>query len=101
MSSASRSNRSGADAALVLVYVPAAGPSGAHGPAVERTAQLEILVNDLGRVRGNRIVRADSLPPGFFGLLERHLSGLRFRPAELGGVPVRVWMPYELRYWAP
>lgn len=70
-------------------------------PAVERSVQLEILVNDLGRVRGNRIVRADSLPPGFFGMLERHLSGLRFRPAELGGVPVRVWMPYELRYWAP
>jgi hypothetical protein len=70
-------------------------------PAVERSVQLEILVNDLGRVRGNRIVRADSLPPGFFGMLERHLSGLRFRPAELVGVPVRVWMPYELRYWAP
>jgi hypothetical protein len=70
-------------------------------PAVERSVQLEILVNDLGRVRGNRIVRADSLPPGFFGLLERHLAGLRFRPAELGGVPVKVWMPYELRYWAP
>ena len=74
---------------------------GGSGPAVEQSVQLEILVNDLGRVRGNRIVRADRLPPGFFGMLERHLSELRFRPAELIGVPVKVWMPYELRYWAP
>ena len=70
-------------------------------PPVERLVLLEILVNDLGRVRGSRVVRADRLPPGFFGVIERHLAALRFRPAEVGGVPVRVWMPYELRYWAP
>ena len=70
-------------------------------PLVERLVQLEILVNDLGRVRGSRIVRAEGLPPGFFGVIERYLAALRFRPAEVGGVPVRVWMPYDLKYWAP
>jgi hypothetical protein len=70
-------------------------------PAFERSALLEILVSDSGRVRGSRIVRADRLPSGFTGGLEKYLAGLRFKPAELGGVPVKVWMPYELRYLAP
>ncbi len=70
-------------------------------PLVERSVLLEILVNDLGQVRGSRVVRADRLPAGFFGVIERHLAALRFRPAEVQGVPVKVWMPYELRYLAP
>ena len=70
-------------------------------PAIERSALLEILVSDSGRVRGSRIVRADRLPSGFSGGLDKYLAGLRFRPAELGGVAVKVWMPYELKYYAP
>jgi outer membrane biosynthesis protein TonB len=70
-------------------------------PAVERSVTLEILVSDSGRVRGSRILRTDRLPPGFSGGAERYLSALRFQPAALGGVPVRVWIPYELRFLAP
>lgn len=69
--------------------------------AVERSALLEILVSDSGRVRGSRILRADRLPEGFFAGLEKYLAAARFQPAQLGGVPVKVWMPYELKYSAP
>lgn len=70
-------------------------------PALLRSALLEILVSDSGRVRGSRIVRADRMPPGFAGGIERYLAAMRFRPAEVGGVQVKVWMPYELKYYAP
>jgi hypothetical protein len=70
-------------------------------PAVPRTALLEILVDEAGRVRGSRILRVESPPPGFSRGLERYLGGLRFQPARVGGAPVRVWLPYEIEYLAP
>jgi len=70
-------------------------------PALARTALLEILVDETGRVRGSRILQVDSPPPGFSSGLERYLAGLRFQPARVGEAPVRVWMPYELKYLAP
>ncbi len=70
-------------------------------PARPRSAALEILVSDSGRVRGSRILRADRFPPGFTEGIEKYLSAMRFRPAELGGVPVKVWIPFDLRFLAP
>ena len=44
----------------------------------------------------------DELAYASFGqAAERYLATLRFRPGELGGVPVKVWIPYELRFFAP
>jgi hypothetical protein len=70
-------------------------------PARPHAAFLEILVSNSGRVRGSRILRADRFPPGFTEGIEKHLAGMRFRPAELGGVAVKVWIPYELQFLAP
>ncbi len=70
-------------------------------PALERSAMLEILVSDSGRVRGSRIVRAERIPSGFAEGVERYLAGMRFQPAQLNGVAVKVWMSYDLRYLAP
>ena len=70
-------------------------------PSVERSVGLQILVDQRGRVRANRVLRADRIPPGFAQGVERYLATLRFQPAQLGGVPVRVWIPYELRFLAP
>jgi serine/threonine protein kinase len=70
-------------------------------PSVERSVLLQILVDERGRVRANRILRADRIPPGFGQGLERYLATLRFQPGQLGGVAVRVWMPYDLRFYAP
>jgi hypothetical protein len=70
-------------------------------PAVEHSVLLQILVDDRGRVRANRVLRAERIPPGFGQGVEQYLATLRFQPAEVGGVPVRVWMPYELRFVSP
>lgn len=68
---------------------------------VTRTALLEILVDERGRVRGSRILEVESPPAGFSSGLERYLAGLRFQPARVGEAPVRVWISYELKYLAP
>jgi serine/threonine protein kinase len=79
-----------------LRFEPSAGAR-----VVERSVLLQILIDERGRVRANRVLRADRIPPGFGQGVERYLSTLRFQPAQLGGVAVRVWMPYELRFFGP
>ena len=71
------------------------------GNLVQRSVFLQILVDDKGRVRANRVLRADRMPDGFGQGVERYLATLRFQPAQVGTVPVRVWIPYELRFYAP
>jgi hypothetical protein len=70
-------------------------------PASERSALLELLVDEEGFVRENRILRVERIPAGFAKSVADYLTDLRFRPARLEGVPVRVWIPYELRYRSP
>ena len=71
------------------------------GNLVQRSVLLQIMIDDHGRVRANRVLRADVMPSGFGPGVERYLSTLRFQPAQVGTVPVRVWIPYELRFYAP
>ena len=85
----------------VLAEAPQVLRFGESGILSERTVWLQILVDERGRVRSNRVLRADRIPPGFAQGVERYLATLRFRPGELGGVPVKVWIPYELRFFAP
>jgi len=72
------------------------------------TAQFEI--ENTGKVAGAEVAQLyvhEANPrlmrpePDLHAFFVRGLAGLRFRPAELAGVPVKVWTPYELRYWAP
>ncbi|HEX7251678.1 MAG TPA: protein kinase [Thermoanaerobaculia bacterium] len=85
----------------VLAEAPQVLRFGESGILSERTVWLQILVDERGRVRSNRVLRAESIPPGFAQGVERYLATLRFRPGEVGGVPVKVWIPYELRFFAP
>ena len=85
----------------VLTEAPQVLRFGESGILRERTVWLQILVDERGRVRSNRVLRAESIPPGFAQGVERYLATLRFRPGEVGGVPVKVWIPYELRFFAP
>ena len=85
----------------VLAEAPQVLRFGESGILSERTVWLEILVDERGRVRSNRVLRADRIPSGFAQRVERYLATLRFRPGEISGVPVKVWIPYELRFFAP
>ena len=85
----------------VLAETPQILRFGESGILSERTVWLQILVDEHGRVRSNRVLRADRIPPGFAQGVERYLATLRYRPGEVGGVPVKVWIPYELRFFAP
>ena len=87
----------------VVTEAPAA-PTFGEGdprPASERSALLELLVDEEGFVRENRILRVERIPAGFAKSVADYLTDLRFRPARLEGVPVRVWILYELRYRSP
>jgi serine/threonine-protein kinase len=90
-------------AGLVRPVLTSAGdtPRFGSGRLVQKSAFLQVLVDDRGRVRANRVLRAEQMPPGFAQEVERYLSTLRFQPGQVGTVPVRVWIPYELRFFAP
>lgn len=70
-------------------------------PAVATSALLDLLVGENGRVLDYRVLRASRPPSGFGPAVSRYVAALRYRPAELRGVPVRVWFHHELRFTAP
>jgi hypothetical protein len=63
--------------------------------------QLQILVDEHGRVLDHRILGATRFPTGITSGVAGYLSHIRFQPAELGGVPVRVWIRHDMRFLAP
>jgi len=83
------------DAATDRIQDPAY-PRRAKEDGVEATLELRILVDERGRVEKVEVMGA---PPGygFEAALESASRQWRFRPAQLGGVPVPEWvrMPYS------
>lgn len=70
-------------------------------PASPGSVQLQLLVDERGRVLDHRILGATRFPPGISSGVARYIAALRFRPAELRGVPVRVWIRHDMRFLAP
>ena len=73
----------------------------AAGSGTVGSIQLQLLVDERGRVVDHRVLGATSFPPGITSALARYLADLRFQPADFRGAPVRVWVRHEMRFLAP
>jgi hypothetical protein len=70
-------------------------------PASPGSVQLQLFVDERGRVLDHRILGASRFPPGVSSGVAAYIAKLRFKPAELRGVPVRVWIRHDMRFLAP
>jgi TonB family protein len=72
---------------------PVAYPDIARQARVDGVVQLRALVDENGRVVDVKLVRSSRPGYRFEAEAERHARARRYRPATMGGVAVRVWLP--------
>jgi protein TonB len=71
-------------------------PEAARRDGLEADVRLELLVSQTGEVAEVAVVR--SAGPGFDEAARRLARRFRFRPAERGGRPVAVRIPWTLKF---
>jgi TonB family protein len=77
---------------------PVAYPDIARQARVDGVVQLTALVDENGRVVDVKLVRSSRPGYRFEAEAERHARARRYRPATMGGVAVRVWLPIIVNF---
>jgi protein TonB len=77
---------------------PVAYPDIARQARVDGVVQLRALVDENGRVVDVKLVRSSRPGYRFETEAERHVRARRYRPATMGGVAVRVWLPIIVNF---
>lgn len=86
---------------VVVAQTPARYPPVAMQRLIEGTVELRILVDERGVVREVTVVRASPRGAGFEDAAVSHARTRRYRPATVGSVPVRVWLPVVVNFRNP
>jgi protein TonB len=81
----------------VLVRVPPVYPLRAKHRGVQGWVRVRFIVNEEGRV--DKVAVVESQPPGVFDRnVIRCVSGWRFKPGTVEGMPVRAWAETTIRF---
>jgi periplasmic protein TonB len=82
---------------VVLTRIPPLYPLNAKRKGIQGWVNVKFVVNELGRVENISIVKAQ--PPEMFDeSVIRCMSGWRFKPGTVEGVPVKVWAETTIRF---
>ena len=81
----------------VLVRVPPVYPLRAKHRGVQGWVRVRFIVNEEGRV--DKVAVVESQPPGVFDRnVIRCVSGWRFKPGTVEGMPVKAWAETTIRF---
>jgi periplasmic protein TonB len=81
----------------VLVRIPPVYPLRAKHRGVQGWVRVRFIVNEEGRV--DKVAVVESQPPGVFDRnVIRCVSGWRFKPGTVEGMPVRAWAETTIRF---
>jgi len=82
---------------ITLTRIPPFYPLNAKRRGIHGRVSVKFVVNEQGRVENVSIVKAQ--PPGVFDTtVMRCISGWRFKPGTVEGVPVKVWAETTIRF---
>jgi protein TonB len=82
---------------IILTRMPPFYPLNAKRRGIQGWVNVKFVVNEQGRVENVSIVTAQ--PPGVFDAsVMRCMSGWRFKPGTVQGVPVKVWAETTIRF---
>lgn len=82
---------------ITLTRIPPFYPMAAKRRGIQGWVNVKFVVNEQGRAENVSIVTAQ--PPGVFDAsVMRCLSGWRFKPGTVQGVPVKVWAETTIRF---
>jgi len=82
---------------ITLTRIPPFYPLKAKRRGIHGWVNVKFIVNEQGRVENVSIVKAQ--PPGVFDeSVMRCVSGWRFKPGTVEGLPVKVWVETTIRF---
>lgn len=80
---------------------PLAYPPLAQRQRVEGTVELNVLVDETGKVADAQVVSGPSIKIGLNEAAVANVKKWKFRPATKDGVPVKVWFPVKIDFRLP
>jgi protein TonB len=82
---------------ITLTRMPPFYPLNAKRRGIQGWVNVKFVVNEQGKVENVSIIKAQ--PPGVFDAsVMRCMSGWRFKPGTVDGVPVKVWAETTIRF---